>query len=265
MINKFVDKNIIVIDVGNTNTVIAIINDKGIDKKWRLSTLLNRTSDEYKIIIESFLNNELNKKDVTNIIISSVVPSIVYELKSCLSNFFSISPKIIGIDIFPDIDILLDRPDEVGADRLVNSLAAFKLYGGEKIIVDFGTATTLDVIDKKGCYLGGVISPGVLLSMDALDKATARLPRISISAPKHVIGKDTVSAMKSGIYWGYIGLVEGIVGQIKKEYDSNMEVIATGGLANLFSLNTDQINIVDDDLTLKGIALTWNNKLSVFN
>ncbi len=264
MIDKYIDKNIMVIDIGNTNTVIAIINDKGIDKKWRLSTLLNRTSDEYKIIIESFLDNQLDKKDVTNIIISSVVPSIVYELKSSLNNFFSIPAKIIGTDIFPDIDILLDRPDEVGTDRLVNSLAAYKLYGGEKVIVDFGTATTFDVVDKKGSYIGGVIAPGVLLSMDALDKATARLPRISISTPKNVIGKDTVSAMKSGVYWGYIGLVEGIVSQIKKEYGSNMEVIATGGLANLFNLNSEQINIVDDDLTLKGIALTWNNKLSVF-
>ena len=149
MIDKFIDKNIMVIDVGNTNTVIAIINDKGIDKKWRVSTLLNRTSDEYKIIIDLFYWR-LDKKDITNIIISSVVPSVVYELKSCINNYFKISAKIIGTDVFPDINILLDRPDEVGADRLVNSLAAFKLYGGNKIIVDFGTATTFDVVNNKG-------------------------------------------------------------------------------------------------------------------
>ena len=265
MIDKFIDKNIMVIDVGNTNTVIAIINGKGIDKKWRVSTLLNRTSDEYKIIIDSFFVGGLDKKDITNIIISSVVPSVVYELKSCINNYFKISAKIIGTDIFPDIDILLDRPDEVGADRLVNSLAAFKLYGGNKIIVDFGTATTFDVVNNKGCYLGGVIAPGVLLSMDALDKATARLPRISISNPTTVIGKNTVSAMKSGVYWGYIGLMEGIVSKIKIEYGNDMDVTATGGLASLFNLDSDQINIIDDDLTLKGIALTWNSKLSVFN
>ena len=265
MINKFIDKNMMVIDVGNTNTVIAVINDKGIDKKWRLATLLNRTSDEYIIIFDSFLEGAFDKNDITNIIISSVVPSVVYELKNCIHSYFNISAKIIGTDVFPDIDILLDRPDEVGADRLVNSLAAFKLYGGNKIIVDFGTATTFDVVNDKGCYLGGVIAPGVLLSMDALDKATARLPRISISTPTKVIGDSTVSAMKSGVYWGYIGLMEGIVSKIKLEYEKDMDVIATGGLASLFNEDTDQINIIDDDLTLKGIALTWNSKLSVFN
>jgi len=260
-----IDKNILVVDVGNTNTVFALISAKGIYKKWRLSTITNRTADEYKIIIDSFLLNKVNKNNITNIIISSVVPSVVYELKTCIRNIFSIDAKIIGTDIIPDINILLDRPEEVGADRLVNSLAAYKLYGGEKIIIDFGTATTFDVIDGKGSYLGGVIAPGVLLSMDALDKATARLPRIAISKPKNVIGKNTEEAMKSGIYWGYIGLLEGIIKKIREDNKLKMSVIATGGLAPLFKVNSAQIEIVDEDLTLKGIALSWNSKLTVFN
>jgi len=259
-----IDKNIMVVDVGNTNTVFALISEKGIHKKWRISTIANRTGDEYKIIIDSFLLNKVIKNNITNIIISSVVPSVVYELKTCIRNIFSIDAQIIGTDIFPDINILLDRPDEVGADRLVNSLAAYKLYGGEKIIVDFGTATTFDVIDAKGSYLGGVIAPGVLLSMDALDKATARLPRIAISKPNNVIGKNTVEAMKSGIYWGYVGLLEGIIKKIREDNKVKMSVIATGGLAPLFKVNSAQIEIVDEDLTLKGIALSWNSKLTVF-
>jgi len=260
-----IDNNIMVVDVGNTNTVFALISAKGIYKKWRLSTITNRTADEYKIIIDSILLNKVNKNTITNIIISSVVPSVVYELKTCIRNIFSIDAKIIGTDIIPDINILLNRPEEVGTDRLVNSLATYKLYGGEKIIIDFGTATTFDVIDGKGSYLGGVIAPGVLLSMDALDKATARLPRIAISKPKNVIGKNTEEAMKSGIYWGYIGLLEGIIKKIREDNKLKMSVIATGGLAPLFKVNSAQIEIVDEDLTLKGIALSWNSKLTVFN
>jgi type III pantothenate kinase len=165
----------------------------------------------------------------------------------------------------PEIDILTDRPDEVGTDRLVNSLAAHKIYGGPIIVVDFGTATTFDVINEKGAYIGGVISPGVHLSMDALDKATARLPRIAISKPNKIIGTNTVSAMQSGIFWGYISLLEGIISRIKDENKSKMVVIATGGLSKLFSSHTSAIDNIDEDLTIKGIALTWNIELDIFS
>ena len=257
--------DILVIDVGNTNTQFAVIGSSGIIKKWRLSTQPERTADEYTAAIVS---NFLFKKEIKNIkevIICSVVPSSVYELKQFIKNIFNLNSKVIGNDIIPDIKVLIDRPDEVGADRLVNSLAAYKLYGGEKIVVDFGTATTFDVVLEDGSYAGGVISPGVQLSLDALDKATARLPRIAVKKPSFVVGVDTVTAMQSGIYWGYVGLLQGIVSRIKEESKTDMKVVATGGLANLFSVDSDLIDIVDLDLTIKGIAFAWNPSLNVFD
>ena len=258
------NKTVLVIDIGNTNTVFAIIDNDGIFNKWRMFTSTDRTSDEYETHIKVFLSKNTNV-NVSDVIISSVVPSAIHELKSFVKSFFNIIPKIIGENIMPDIDILTDRPEEVGTDRLVNSLAAHKIYGGPIIVVDFGTATTFDVINEKGAYIGGVISPGVHLSMDALDKATARLPRIAISKPNKIIGTNTVSAMQSGIFWGYISLLEGIISRIKDENKSKMLVIATGGLSKLFSIHTSAIDNIDEDLTIKGIALTWNIELDIFN
>jgi len=263
MNNKILDETILVIDVGNTNTVFAIINSKGIYNKWRISTNSNRTSNEYETHMNSFLSNEINLS-VSNVVISSVVPAVIHELKTFIKNYFNITCKIIGDSIFPKLNILIDRPDEVGADRLVNSLAAHKIYNGPIIVVDFGTATTFDIINKDGSYIGGIISPGVHLSMDALDKATARLPRIAINKPHKVIGSNTITAMQSGIFWGYIGLLEGIISRIKIEAGSEMKVIATGGLSRLFIEHTDAIDHIDEDLTLKGIALTLNNELDIF-
>jgi len=263
MSNKVFNKTILVIDVGNTNTVFAIVNNKGIYNKWRMSTSANRTSDEYEIHIKSFLSNVSNIS-ISDVIISSVVPSVIYELKTFVKNIFNINPKIIGDTIIPKINISIDRPDEIGADRLVNSLAAHKIYGGPIIVVDFGTATTFDIVNKEGTYIGGIISPGVHLSMDALDKATARLPRIAINKPDKIIGTNTVTAMQSGIFWGYISLLEGIIFRIKKETKSEMKVIATGGLSKLFKTHSDVIDDIDEDLTLKGIALTWDIKLDIF-
>jgi len=263
MNKKVLNETILVIDVGNTNTVFAIINHKGIYNKWRISTSSNRTSDEYETHIQSFLSNEVSLS-VSDVVMSSVVPAVIHELKTFIKNYFNISCKIIGDSIFPKLNILIDRPDEVGADRLVNSLAAHKIYSGPIIVVDFGTATTFDIINKEGSYIGGIISPGVHLSMDALDKATARLPRIAINKPDKVIGSNTITAMQSGIFWGYIGLLEGIISRIKIEAGSGMKVIATGGLSKLFIEHTDAIDYIDEDLTLKGIALTLNNELDIF-
>ena len=263
MSNKIFNKTILVIDVGNTNTVFAIVNNKGIRNKWRMYTSANRTSDEYEIHIKSFLSNVSNIS-ISDVIISSVVPSVIYELKTFVKNYFNINPKIVGDSILPKIKILIDRPDEVGTDRLVNSLAAHKIYGGPIIVVDFGTATTFDVVNKEGAYIGGIISPGVHLSMDALDKATARLPRIAINKPSKVIGTNTITAMQSGIFWGYISLLEGIISRVKKETKCEMKVVATGGLSKLFITYTDSIDYIDEDLTLKGIALTWDIKLDIF-
>ncbi|PPR16852.1 MAG: Type III pantothenate kinase [Alphaproteobacteria bacterium MarineAlpha9_Bin3] len=264
MSKKLFNKIIMVIDVGNTNTVFALVNKGGIFRKWRMSTIVNRTADEYETYLKAFLGN-INNLELYDVVISSVVPAVNHEIKSYILSFFNITPKIIGNNIFPDLNVSLERPDEVGADRLVNSLAANHIYGGPIIIIDFGTATTFDVVDKKGSYIGGIISPGVHLSMDALDKATARLPRIAITRPDKVIGNNTISAMQSGIFWGYIGLLEGVISKIRIEYNDNMKVVATGGLAKLFKPHTNVIDFIDEDLTLKGIALTWNFELDIFS
>lgn len=264
MNKKIFNKTIMVIDVGNTNTVFALVNSNGIFHKWRMSTIVHRTADEYETHLNAFIS-KINNLDIFDVIISSVVPAVNHELKSFISRFFNISPKIIGDNITPKLTVSLDRPDEVGADRLVNSLAANKIYGSSIIVVDFGTATTFDIVDENGSYIGGIISPGVHLSMDALDKATARLPRIAISKPNRVIGINTISAMQSGIFWGYIGLLEGVIDRIKDENDKVIKVVATGGLSKLFKPYTEVIDFIDEDLTLKGIALTWDFELDIFS
>ena len=264
MSENLFNKTIMVIDVGNTNTVFALINKGGIWHKWRMSTIVNRTADEYETHLKVFLEN-INNLELFDVVISSVVPAVNYELKSYIENIFNITPKIIGDNIFPNLNVSLERPDEVGADRLVNSLAANCIFGGPIIVIDFGTATTFDVVDKKGSYIGGIISPGVNLSMDALDKATARLPRIAITKPDKVIGDNTITAMQSGIFWGYIGLLEGMISRIRIEYNNDMKVVATGGLAKLFKPYTNIIDFIDEDLTLKGIALTWDFELDIFS
>ncbi len=264
MSESLFNKTIMVIDVGNTNTVFALINKGGIWHKWRMSTIVNRTADEYETHLKVFLEN-INNLELCDVVISSVVPAVNYELKSYIENIFNINPKIIGDNIFPHLNVSLERPDEVGADRLVNSLAANCIFGGPIIVIDFGTATTFDVVDKKGSYIGGIISPGVNLSMDALDKATARLPRIAVTKPDKVIGDNTITAMQSGIFWGYIGLLEGVISRIRIEYNNDMKVVATGGLAKLFKPHTNIIDFIDEDLTLKGIALTWDFELDIFS
>ena len=264
MNKKLFDKNIMVIDVGNTNTVFALVNNDGIIHKWRMSTVVHRTADEYETYLNAFLS-KINALVLSDVVISSVVPVVNHELKSFIFNYFKITPMIIGDNIFPKLSVSLDRPDEIGADRLVNSLAAIRIYGSPIIVIDFGTATTFDVVDINNSYIGGIISPGVHLSMDALDKATARLPRIAIVKPDKVIGTNTISAMQSGIFWGYVGLLEGVITKIKKEHNDDMKVIATGGLANLFKPYTEVIDFIDDDLTLKGIALTWDFELDIFS
>jgi len=262
--SSLIKHDLLVIDVGNTNIQFAVISSNGIVKRWRLSTQSERTADEYTLnIISNFLQEEEIAK-IKEVIICSVVPSIVYELQQFIKNIFKISSKVVGEDIHPGIRILTERPEEVGSDRLVNSLATYKIYGGNKIVVDFGTATTFDVVQQDGSYAGGVIAPGIQLSLDALDKATARLPRIAVKKPSLVVGTNTVSAMQSGIYWGYIGLLKGIISEIRNERKSDMKVVATGGLASLFSKDSNLIDIVDLDLTIKGIALASNHSLNVF-
>jgi len=196
----------------------------------------------------------LDRRDITAAIIASVVPATLFSLRLLCRRYFGVPAQVIGTpDVDIGIEILLDRPEEVGADRLVNAVGAFIEYGGPKIIVDFGTATTFDVIDDKGNYLGGAIAPGVNLSIEALHKASAQLPRVAIGRPERVIGKNTVQAIRAGIFWGYLSMIEGLIARIRQELGTPAEVIATGGLAPLFAECSAILCHSDPDLTLKGL------------
>lgn len=247
---------LIAIDVGNTNIVFAVFDDGGdICGEWRIQTMTEMSSEE----LSDWLDRKLKSADIdvgkiTEAIIATVVPDMLPQLKSLCNDFIHVKPIVVGEDgVKLDVEVLVDNPNEVGADRLVNAVAA-RVYGPPLIVVDFGTATTFDVIDENGNYAGGVIAPGINLSLTALHSAAAKLPEVQVVKPEKVIGKATVPAMQSGIYWGYVSMVEGIVKRIKVEFDKNdMKVIATGGLAHLFSEGTDVIKKVDSALTLNGL------------
>jgi len=246
---------LLAIDSGNTNTVFAVFDGEKRVGEWRAATDSKRTADEHGVWLMQLLAAE--KVDVASInqtIIATVVPEALFGLTGLCSKYFKAEPLVVGqpgVDI--GIKIRLDDPSQVGADRLVNAVAAHERYGGPLIIVDFGTATTFDVIDEDGAYCGGVIAPGINLSLEALDAAAAKLPRISVERPQSVIGHHTVGAMQSGVYWGYVGLIEGLVGRITEEHGATLKVVATGGLAPLFSRATSAIEEIDPDMTLRGL------------
>ena len=246
---------LLAIDSGNTNIVFAVYDGDTLRGEWRASTDSERTADELGVWLTQLLTIEgLNRLDITSAIIASVVPAMVFSLKTLCRRYFKCEPLVVGdegVDL--GLSILLDRPEEVGADRLVNAVAAHKYHKGPLIVIDFGTATTFDVVDAEGNYCGGAISPGINLSLEALHMAAAKLPRVAIGRPRQVIGRATVPAMQSGIFWGYVGLIEGLVKRIKEEFGSDMLVLATGGLAPLFAEATKVINALDADLTLRGL------------
>ncbi len=247
---------LLAIDSGNTNIVFAVFDDAGkISGEWRASADSNRTADEFGIWLEQLMQlQSLVRDDIDCAIIANVVPTTLFALKTLCRKYFGCEPLVVGeenVDI--GIKALVDRPEDVGADRLVNAVAAHQEYGGPLVIVDFGTATTFDVVDVDGNYIGGVIAPGVNLSLEALHMAAAQLPRIAVERPKQVIGKATIPAMQSGIYWGYVSLIEGIVARIRREFGSELRVIATGGLATLFVEAPEIIEISDQDLSLRGL------------
>lgn len=246
---------LLAIDAGNTNTVFAVFDGKKLLGKWRLSTSPERTVDEYALsVIELMRMMGIDYKGIGNVIISSVVPRTIFPLKTLARQYFKAEPLVVGENnVKIGIEVLLERRNEVGADRLVNAVAAHKLYGKAAVIIDFGTATTFDVINENGDYFGGVIAPGINLSLDALKAAAAKLPDFAIERPAKVIGNSTVSAMQSGIYWGYIGLIEGITARIKEEFARPAKVIATGGLAGLYAKATNIIEYLEPDLTLYGL------------
>ncbi len=248
---------LLAIDSGNTNIVFAVYDaDEKLRGSWRASTEAKRTADEYAVWLTQLMALAgLTPEVVEGAIIANVVPPTMYALTDLCTRYFKVAPLVVGepgVDL--GIEVRIDRPDQVGADRLVNAVAAFAEHGGPLIVIDFGTATTFDVIGADGGYEGGVIAPGINLSLEALDRAAAKLPRIALKeAPQRVIGQATVPAMESGAYWGYVGLIEGLVARIKGEYGQPMKVIATGGLASLFARATACIDAVDSDLTLRGL------------
>jgi type III pantothenate kinase len=247
---------LLAIDSGNTNTVFAIFDDNGkVLGVWRSSSTPDRTADDHGIwLLQLLALADIKHTSVNSAIIATVVPTALFALKSLCRTYFGADPLVIGDeDVEIGIDVLLDQPQELGADRLVNAISAHQKYGGPLIIVDFGTATTFDVVDGDGNYAGGIITPGVNLSQEALHMAAAKLPRVEIIRPEWVIGKGTVQAMQSGIYWGYLSMLEGVVKRIEKEFGSPMKVIATGGLAPLFAKSTKLIECADAELTLRGL------------
>ncbi|MDT8856142.1 type III pantothenate kinase [Paracoccaceae bacterium Fryx2] len=247
---------LLAIDCGNTNTVFSIWDGSRFLATWRIATDHKRTADEYFVWLSSLMMLTRTEALVNEAIISSTVPRVVFNLRVLCNRYFDCRPLVVGkpecrLPVAPRVD----QGTTVGPDRLVNTVAGFDRHGGDLIVVDFGTATTFDVVDIDGAYIGGVIAPGVNLSLEALHMAAAALPHVDVTKPQSAIGTNTVACMQSGVYWGYIGLVEGIVRQIRLERERPMRVIATGGLAPLFDQGTDLFDAVEDDLTMHGLVL----------
>jgi len=248
---------LLVIDAGNTNNVFAVHDGHAVRAEWRAVTDNARTADEYAVMLMPLLQLQgISFSDVGSAIIATVVPAALFNLKTLCRRYFKCEPLVVGDpDVDLGIQVLTDRPAAVGADRLVNAVAAHAAHKGALIVVDFGTATTFDIVAPNGDYEGGVIAPGANLSAEALHRAAAMLPRVAVERTQAVIGKDTEPAMRSGLFWGYIGLIEGLVKRIKEEYGQPMTVIATGGLATLFFRQTPAIDHIDPDLTIRGLVL----------
>ena len=248
---------LLAVDAGNTNVVFAVHDGEEWRGRWRIATRADRTSDEYAVWLLTLMTHSgLRPADITRCVIGTVVPAALYNLRRLCRDWFNSEPLIARSILDWGFRIMVDRPQEVGADRLLNALAAHHHYKGPLIVVDFGTATTFDVVDQAGNYMGGVIAPGINLSIEALHRAAARLPRIGIGRPQAAIGRDTISAMQSGVFWGYVGLIEGIVSRIRAEAEMPaLKVVATGGLAPLLAEGTTLIETVDPDITLEGLRL----------
>ncbi len=247
------------VDVGNTHIMLGIYREEEIVIYWRLATRRDSTEDELGMLVKNLLHNShLHLKDIKAIAISSVVPQLMYSLQRMGQKYFSLDPLIIGPGIKTGLNIITDNPREVGADRIVNAVAALNIYGGPLIIVDFGTATTFCAISEAGDYLGGAIAPGIGISMEALFDKAAKLPRVELIRPERVIGKDTTSSMQSGIVFGFVGQVDGIVRRMKAEFKKDTMVIATGGFANLIACESETIDKVNPLLTLEGLRIINN-------
>ena len=255
---------LLAIDCGNTNTIFSIWDGNEFISTWRTATDHQRTADQYFVWLSSLMSLQNIKADISDVIISSTVPRVVFNLRVLSDRYFNTRPIVVGKpDCKVPIDVRVDVGAAVGPDRIVNSVAGYDLFGGNLIIVDFGTATTFDVVDKDGAYVGGVIAPGVNLSLQALHQMAAALPHVDIARPKEVIGTNTVACMQSGVFWGYIGLVKEICRKIIEEKQEVMKIIATGGLAPLLQSSDQLFEAVEDNLTMHGLRLIFDCNKSV--
>ncbi len=257
---------LLAVDAGNTNIVFALVEDGVIRARWRIATDPRRTADEYAVWLHQLLALEgFAKSDVDAVMIGTVVPRALHNLEVLAAKYFGVEPLVAGrppVEWGIELDVV--EPQSVGADRVLNAIAAHAVHQGDLIVVDFGTATTFDVVDYSGAYKGGVIAPGINLSLDALVAAAAKLPRIAIEAPKGdptVIGRTTEEQMHIGIYWGYVAMMEGLVERMKAEIGRPVTIVATGGLATLFDEQTDLFDAIEGDLTVQGLALLYQRSL----
>lgn len=253
---------LLAIEQGNTNTLFAVHDGESWIAQWRTATAASRTADEYAVWLTQLLAmSGLDLKALDGCIISSVVPQSIFNLRNLSRRYLDVEPMVIGQNVDLGMEARIDKLSEAGADRLVNAIGAHLKYPGDLIVIDSGTATTFDVVAADGAFEGGVIAPGINLSLQALHEAAAMLPRIAIQRPDRVIGKDTVTNMQAGVFWGYIALIEGLVERIKAEWGKPMTVIGTGGVASLFEGATDQIDHFDPDLTLRGLLDVWRRNV----
>ncbi len=249
---------LLVVDIGNTNTVLGVFDGAQLIAHWRLETKLSQTADEYGVLTRNlFALADIAFTQISDMVVASVVPPLNSVLGQMSLKYFNVKPLFIEPGVKTGMPVLYDSPADVGADRIVNAVAAYAKYGGPCVVVDFGTATTFDAISAKGEYLGGVIAPGPGISAEALFARTARLPRVEIKAPSKVIGTSTVGSIQSGLYYGYIGLIDGILGRMIQELGARTAVVATGGYASLIGRGTHLIQHIDLDLTLEGLRLIY--------
>jgi len=249
---------LLAIDAGNTNIVLGIYDGNALISHWRVSTDRQKTADEYGILLKNLFDFQGHKfSDISAVAIASVVPPLITSLEEMSRSYFGLTPLVIGPGVKTGMPIKFDNPKEIGADRIVNAVAAYEIYGGPLIVVDFGTATTFDVVTKQGEYIGGAIAPGIGISTEALFMRAAKLPRVELVKPPHVIAKNTIHGIQAGIIFGFAGQVDGIVKRLEKELGADAFVVATGGLARLISLESETIQKVDPWLTLEGLRIIY--------
>jgi len=250
---------LLAIDIGNTSTNLGVFEDEELRATWHLATSISHTADEYASVLLNLLHHQsLDTTDIKGIALCSVTPPLITTFEELFQRYFHIPPLVVGAGTKTGVRIRMDNPKEVGADRIVNAASAHHLYGGPIIIADLGTATTFDTVSREGDYLGGAIAPGIVTAADALFMQAAMLPRVELAPPKHVIGTNTITAMQSGIIFGYVGLIENIVARIQQELGEKAKVVATGGYAELMAEETSAIDMVNQDLTLIGLRLIYN-------